>query len=282
MRIPVGCSDALTVALNHVSLTSAQDVLSGSLVPQQGDPILKPEVTKQPTSTAIPKPLSVETQSIPAIALPLLDKSNRQLSTSHPMLDSLLSTSEATPAATDSTRGDAGLYVAENDRDAMAIQKLSQTIKQVDFEEEPLSSLVTWLYENFGLTMVLDVEGNLQTETPITFKIENISLRTFLEMVLEAHDSTFCVRDGLIYVSSNDAPLCATRVFSISSKLRAELEDAELIELARSAAGSDSWSNHTNLKMVGSLLIAQHTEPQLYKIGRLMDELEAKLTTENR
>ncbi len=159
-------------------------------------------------------------------------------------------------------------------RSAQVLERLDDVIDTWDFEDEPFSAVREKIFDTTGLQLVLDHNADLTWDTPVTCRLENVSLRTALELVLSPHDTSFVVRDGLLILGRTEHTV-ETRVFAISDDLANATSAEELVELLKKSTGEHRWGNLTALHIVGGALIARNGEPVLFELQHLLAALDA-------
>ncbi len=104
-----------------------------------------------------------------------------------------------------------------NPRDEAILSKLNDIIGEWDFDEEPLSEVINKIFEDHGITVVLDPESTLTAETPVTFKVTGIRLKSALKLLLDQHDATYVVKDEVMKIISKDqaADQLVTYVYNV-------------------------------------------------------------------
>ncbi|HEV3343023.1 MAG TPA: hypothetical protein VG125_21795 [Pirellulales bacterium] len=77
---------------------------------------------------------------------------------------------------------------------------------EFDFRERPLSDVIDYFKQKHEIEILLDSkalgDARVGTDTPITQKLKNISLRSALRLLLMQLDSTYVVGDGYLMITS--------------------------------------------------------------------------------
>jgi hypothetical protein len=77
---------------------------------------------------------------------------------------------------------------------------------EFDFQKRPLSDAIDYFSQKHAIEILLDSkalgEAMVDTDTPITQKLKNITLRSALRLLLMQFDSTFFVGDGYLMITS--------------------------------------------------------------------------------
>lgn len=77
--------------------------------------------------------------------------------------------------------------------------ELDRPIQAVRFEEEPLDVAVEWIASAAGIEIVFDPEVHVAEET-VTLRLQSVSVRTALRLIMEPRGLTLVSRDGLTVV----------------------------------------------------------------------------------
>ncbi|HJT35842.1 MAG TPA: hypothetical protein VJ783_27685, partial [Pirellulales bacterium] len=87
-----------------------------------------------------------------------------------------------------------------------AIQRALGENTELDFVDQPLADVVEFLKQRHVIEIQLDAralaDAGLGSDTPITRKIKDISLRSVLRLVLGELDMTYVVRDGFLLLTT--------------------------------------------------------------------------------
>ncbi|MCP4464168.1 MAG: hypothetical protein GY819_15360, partial [Planctomycetaceae bacterium] len=97
----------------------------------------------------------------------------------------------------------------ENKRDQVILDALSKDAR-FDFFETRFEDVLAELTDDYNVQVVLDesaADNNLDEETLITRKLENISLRSALRIILGPYQCTYVIKDEVLKIVSSDAAL---------------------------------------------------------------------------
>ncbi len=106
--------------------------------------------------------------------------------------------------------------LAGNLRDEAILEKLEETVP-FEYEEAPFGDIISDLQDNPGINVVLNDSSDLKAETPVTFNVQGITLRSALKLLLKQHNSTYVVKDEVLQILSVDeaAEEMVTYVYNI-------------------------------------------------------------------
>jgi len=78
----------------------------------------------------------------------------------------------------------------------------------LQFLEQPLGDVVAFLEDHHKIEIQLDHNAldsaGVNTDSPVTIDVEGISLRSALNLMLKSIDLTYCVRDGVLLVTTTE------------------------------------------------------------------------------
>ena len=97
----------------------------------------------------------------------------------------------------------------ENKRDQVILDALSKDAR-MDYFEMRFEDVLAELSADYKVQIILDesaADNNLDEETLITMKLENISLRSALRIILDDFQCTYVIKDEVLKIVSQDAAL---------------------------------------------------------------------------
>jgi len=119
----------------------------------------------------------------------------------------------------------------------------------MDFVEKPLQHAVDYLADYHQIQIQLDSkaleDGGMGTDTPVSRKLQGISLRAALRLLLGSIDLTFDIRDEVLLITSKEeaATWLITRTYPIADLLENKDYD-NLVEAITSSVDSKSWDEY--------------------------------------
>jgi uncharacterized membrane protein YgcG len=93
--------------------------------------------------------------------------------------------------------------LAGNVRDEAILEKLEETV-DFDYEEVPFSDVIDDLRNDPGINIILDDSSDLKAETPVSFNVKGVRLKSALKLMLRQHNSTYVVKDEVLQIMSVD------------------------------------------------------------------------------
>ncbi len=162
-----------------------------------------------------------------------------------------------------------------------------------DFHEEPLFDLVEFLRLEHRINVVLHRRAlddvGLGTDTPITIRVSDVSLRAALELALEDLDLTWTIRDEVLLITTpeEDEQMLLTRVYDVAELVT--FRDSEgviwedydaLIETITRTVEPNTWDEVGGPASVtganfatAKVLVVAHTYRIQEKIAELLADL---------
>ena len=96
-----------------------------------------------------------------------------------------------------------------DNRNEQQIQSALDNEVSLTFLEEPLESAVARIQDQARIPIVIDQraldELGLQPDIPVTIDLENVSLRSFLRLMLREYDLTYMIKDEVLQITTTDA-----------------------------------------------------------------------------
>lgn len=171
----------------------------------------------------------------------------------------------------DTTYGQSNLSVQDRDHEAM--QGLEQPVN-IDYFNTPLDEI---LYEwsrdtglQFQVHFCAEDEG-VDAKTLINARLANVRLAGVLKDMLEPHNCTWLVRDGVIYVVSEDYAVehPVTRVIDCTTILATIQPSEHLVE-------PDSWEENGGtgrIMVLNGKLVVVSTNEIIRQVEQLLEQL---------
>lgn len=100
----------------------------------------------------------------------------------------------------------------------------------IEMVDMPLSDAIQYLSDLHNIQILIDhkalEDAGASAETLITFKVENISLESALELMLRDHDLTWMVSNGVLLITSNDraSERLSTRLYPVNDLVQKNAE----------------------------------------------------------
>ena len=165
-------------------------------------------------------------------------------------------------------------------------QALADTT-ELDFDNQPLEKVAEYLKQRHALEIQIDrralEDAGMGSDTPITRKLKDVSLRSALRLVLDELDLTFVVRDGFLLITTKMEAenMLATKVYPVAdlvttesdfqppaSGMRRRSGYTELLDAINQTIAPDTWENVGGPGVIESfrngeaLVVSQTTEVQ--------------------
>lgn len=163
----------------------------------------------------------------------------------------------------------------------------------VDFPDEPLSGVIRFFQNHHNIEMRIDAKAledvSLGTDTPVNCQLQNVTLRSALNLVLGSLDLTWIIRDEVLMITTpEEAELyLVTRVYDVGKLVAVQdpggkrwCDFDSLIRVLTSTIEPESWEgvggpgSLSELEYRGAavLVIRQTLETHL-KIAALLEDL---------
>jgi hypothetical protein len=156
---------------------------------------------------------------------------------------------------------------------------------ELDFHESPLQTVVDFLKDKHSIGIQLDVkaleDGGMASDTPVTCKVNGVSLRSGLRLLVLQIDLAILVRDELLQITTKevaDAEL-VTRTYPVADLTPGDKYDG-LIETIMNTVARQTWDevggpgSLSPVKASRSLVVSQTQEVQ-DKVLQLLRSLRA-------
>jgi hypothetical protein len=151
----------------------------------------------------------------------------------------------------------------------------------LEFYDEPLSTVISFLSDSHGIPIALHASGKKQDEgieeTPVRLNVKGVSLRSALQLVLEPRQLTFVVRNGVLLITTLEAAerMIDIRVYEVADVLSDGKNVNELASLLREVASTQT--EELALVPYGNLLAAKASLPAHDRIVDVLTKLREKL-----
>ena len=100
-------------------------------------------------------------------------------------------------------------FSVESEAVAAVCEKIEQALNataEVDFNETPLSEVVSYLRETYQIPIIIDKRAlddvGMGSDTPVTISLHGISLRSLLKLMLKELDLTYVVHDQVLKITT--------------------------------------------------------------------------------
>ncbi len=163
----------------------------------------------------------------------------------------------------------------------------------LQFLDQPLGDVVAFLEDRHKIEIQLDRAAldtaGVNTDTPVTIDVEGISLRSALNLMLKSIDLTYCVRDGVLLVTTTEEVenelvtkvYDARRFLYVTDKYGERKRDSEpLFELVTTHVRPSDWMYVGGMGSIDfvdqSAVVSQSWHAQ-HEVGDFMTALETAL-----
>lgn len=142
-----------------------------------------------------------------------------------------------------------------------AIRQALAEKTELDFVDQPLADVVEHLKQQHAIEIQLDrramEDAGLGSDTPITGKLKDISLRSVLRLVLGELDMTYVVRDGFLLLTTKTEAenMLVTQIYPVADLVaksdfqpptprgRTEADYRALIHAIESTVATNTWQD---------------------------------------
>lgn len=141
-----------------------------------------------------------------------------------------------------------------SERESQLYATLAQHVS-IDFHEQPLADVASWFSSKLEVPVILDnrslEDAGVGSDSPVTRKVDGISARAALELVLDDMDLTYLERDGAILITTQDRAESElfTRVYPVG----------DLTPMAPVKQRQPKMQGHTSPKNVGVFSVSEQT-----------------------
>jgi hypothetical protein len=140
------------------------------------------------------------------------------------------------------------------------LEILSQPLKSdgLEFTEEPLENVVHFLQEEYGIPILIDQpaleDAGLTTDESMSVRIENVSLRSALRLLLESKHLVYMVRNEVLLITTPEQAeaelvTCVYDIRDLNSFLTRPVKDGppaldydSLIDAIISCVAPETWA----------------------------------------
>jgi len=156
----------------------------------------------------------------------------------------------------------------------------------VDFIDLPLNDALTFLHDYHGIALRIDKEAldraKVSLDTPISLKLQGVSLRSVLKLILEPVGLEAIVGEGELVVTTREQAAATLRDHSYSVRhqlgpiVSAGIPAADLAEAIKQTIGPGTWQNQGGrgtVRVEEEWLHLQQVENVLDRIDVLVHEL---------
>lgn len=133
--------------------------------------------------------------------------------------------------------------------EALSERLRSDTVDRFEFHETPLGTVVDYLRETQGLAIQVDEvaldELGLSVDEPLSIDVENVTLGTALELLLEPLELTVVTRGRVLEITTEDEALSRLKVAIYPvGDLLLEGDFYQLIDAITSTIAPDTWAEN--------------------------------------
>lgn len=163
----------------------------------------------------------------------------------------------------------------------------------IEFIDEPLSGVVQFFKDRHRIEIQIDTKAledlNMGTDTPIAKTIQNVKLRSGLNLILRDLGLTWVITDEVLMITTNEeAELClTTRVYDVSELVAVQDPGGKrwsdfdsLIEVITGTIESETWESVGGAGSIveleyrgASVLIIRQTLDVHAQVCKLLEEL---------
>jgi RNA polymerase sigma factor (sigma-70 family) len=168
-------------------------------------------------------------------------------------------------------------------------QTLKKQIQVINFQDTPLSQVVSLLAEEFRVALRIDlaeleVEG-VDPDSPVTLELPSCSLRELLDIVLKPLNLTYRIRESWIEITTEAAVEASPplRSYDLSYLCSTSESFDAVVSSMQTSIEPDGWQENggtSTISNVGSLLIVKCPDRIHYEIESFL-RLIAKMNPDN-
>ena len=165
----------------------------------------------------------------------------------------------------------------------------------VNFLDEPLAEVAAHLREHRQIEVQIDARAledvNMGTDTPVTIRVANVTLRSALNLMLRDHDLTWIIRDDMLTITTPEEAIQhqTTRTYDLGilttvydTKGKAEQNFEALLCAIEATVEPDSWEMIGNPCSISAMevrgakvLVVRQTREGHEKVAWLLKELKS-------
>ena len=144
------------------------------------------------------------------------------------------------------------------------LKALSQTAS-LEFVETPLEDALQQISQIHELPIVLDTKGleedGIATDSPVTIRVQNVSLRSALRLALHhtSPELVFEVHPNMLRITTDSAQSLALRIYPIGDLCATEDAAARLQRVITESVTPDSWDSYGGLGVISRLGVRQQS-----------------------
>jgi hypothetical protein len=116
----------------------------------------------------------------------------------------------------------ASVDLNDTDGNTAKIRKALDEKTKIDFTDQPLQDVVTYLHDLHGIEIQLDLkaleDASIGPDTPVTRNLQGITLRSALRLMLGALDLTYIIKNEVLLITTPDkaANELTTKVYPVA------------------------------------------------------------------
>ncbi len=170
------------------------------------------------------------------------------------------------------------------------LRQLLTRLVSVQFSDKPLTETVTELRDIAGADIRLDAltlrNAGIPLRLPISFSSTDRPLGECLNQMLIAHEMTWHIRDGVIWITTKRDALTysTTAVFDVRDLCRNNDESYALMDAIEGQAAPESWGDvevAISFPVAGTMVVRQ-TETRLQEVRKLLENYRTALRASKR
>jgi hypothetical protein len=168
------------------------------------------------------------------------------------------------------TRGENAIRAREKMR-----RKLDEE-GEFQFDNQPLSAVVTSISDQYGFEIHLDEKGleevTVAREDPITIKTKG-SLRNVLRRILDPLNLDYVVHEDYLEITAKTIASYAVRAYNLTHVASNSLEGVEIVNTIKKMVQPDQWQEAGGIgvcHLIGSVLLVKADEGMHEDIERLL------------
>lgn len=171
---------------------------------------------------------------------------------------------------------------AKGDATARIMSALGDETTQC-FIETPLSDAIQQISETHGIPIVIDTraleEIGLSHEQGVTIDLKNVTLRSYLRLMLRDLDLTYMVKDEVMQITTAEAAEdnLVTEMYVLAPKFAAKAES--LVKILQGTVVPDAWETlggNSTMYAFDHVLIVSTTSDVQDQVQQFLAELVAK------
>ncbi len=152
---------------------------------------------------------------------------------------------------------------------------------EVNFNGTPLSGVMKYFREAFGIPIVIDEkeleDENITPDEPITLELPATSFRNSLSLILSPLGLTYVIDKECLIITNKKARWEAVRYYDLSYVLPDNGLVTELISTIEAVISPDQWQSRGGsycINSVGSMLVVKADEETNFAIERMLRKVK--------